>query len=162
MWWLASASEPLCGKEERRVFGILREVGGGSLVGEACGSRINSPGGKAATQELVEHRSRGRSVGGFNKGASVPRNDEWKMSSCEMATGAAGFGIFGWAPSTRRGMSDRIGIGHVEEDWGRTLPLMCEGQGKLMRVLGEFGQSEVWSESWGLLGKKGKDGGSVV
>lgn len=61
-------------------------------------------------------------------------------------------------PSTRRGMSDRIGIGHVEEDWGRTLPLMCEGQGKL-RVLGEFGQSEVWSENWGLGGKKRKGKG---
>lgn len=55
-------------------------------------------------------------------------------------------------------MSDRIGIGHVEEDWGRTLPLMCEGQGKL-RVLGEFGQSEVWSENWGLGGKKRKGKG---
>jgi len=142
-------------------MGSFEKGGGGSLVGEVGGSRINSPGGKAATQEMVEHRSRGRSVGGFNKGASVPRNDEWKMSSCEMATGAAGFGIFGWAPSTRRGMSDRIGIGHVEEDWGRTLPLMYEGQGKL-RVLGEFGQSEVWSESWGLVGKKGKDRRTVV
>jgi len=38
---------------------------------------------------------------------------------------------------------------------------MCEGQGQL-RVSGEFGQSEVWSENWGLVGKKGKDGGIGV
>lgn len=76
-----------------------------------------------------------------------------KRSACLPATRVDGFVGLVALPSAPPGTSERIGGGHVEGDLGRTKAFMCEGQGRL-RLLGEVGQSEVWSE--------GKDGGAVV